>query len=135
MSFFEWQEEYSVKVKIFDDQHKELFGLIDKLQNAIVAGKGNNIINSVFTELFDYCISHFKLEEQHMKDYVYPDFESHRTHHNKFLVKIMKFKKESEDGKPILALAVLKFLKSWWVSHILKRDKEYSEFFNAKGLF
>lgn len=33
-----WDETYSVGVKIFDDQHKKLFGMINGLEEGMKAG-------------------------------------------------------------------------------------------------
>jgi hemerythrin len=37
-------------------------------------------------------------------------------------------------GEVQYSIRFLKYLQAWWRNHILKTDKEYSEFLNARGV-
>jgi len=48
--------------------------------------------------------------------------------------KLSQFNLSNLAGRPDIASVVLVFLQTWLRDHILKTDKEYSEFLNARGV-
>ena len=61
---FEWTQDYAVGVTQFDDQHKELFRLINKLEATL--GSGRDSLKEVLDGLIAYAAMHFKTEEDLM---------------------------------------------------------------------
>ena len=48
---FEWTEEYSVGVKILDQDHQELFRVVERLQEAIEEGEDSNNLSQIVNSL------------------------------------------------------------------------------------
>ena len=48
---FEWTQEYSVGVTKLDDQHKELFRLINLLEDAVNSGHGRQAVKEILRSL------------------------------------------------------------------------------------
>jgi len=134
MAFTEWNAEYSVKIKLFDDQHQGLFKLLDSLYNALHMGKGKSILGNIIDELELYTITHFRDEEEYLQQHNYPKFSSHIAEHKIFTDKIVHFRSELELQNVGLPIAVATFLRDWLTIHIKINDKEYSQFLLEKGI-
>jgi hypothetical protein len=63
----DWDESCSVKVVRFDDDHKQMFSLINKLHLAMLSGKGALAVQETVTHLSDHAQGHFAGEEALME--------------------------------------------------------------------
>lgn len=131
-----WQNGYSVGVKKYDDAHKDLIDLINKLHAAMKLGLGAQILGDILDELIDYTKTHFTDEEQEMTRLGYPkqDFEAHIAQHKAFVKQAIEVQQKFKDGKGGLTLDIMTFLKKWLAEHIIGTDKKYTNFFNSRGL-
>ncbi len=134
MPFFEWNEDFSVNVKIFDEHHRKLVELINKLYDAMKEGKGKNIVGDILNDLEEYTKFHFKAEEELMLKNDYTGYKEQLEEHNKFVEEIKKQKESFEKGNIFISTEILNFLKKWLSHHILEVDKKYGTFFNSKGI-
>jgi hemerythrin len=121
-----WTDAYSVKVPEFDQQHRQLFRLVDDLHQAMKAGQSKQNLEKILSALIRYTDMHFTAEEQAMMSANYKDFAAHRTEHNKLKTKVIAFQKEFEAGTAGISVGLMEFLNDWLVSHILKTDQQYS---------
>ena len=64
MPLFVWEDKYKVGVKEFDEQHKKLIELINKLYDAMKQGHGKDVLKSIVNDLFEYTKYHFETEEK-----------------------------------------------------------------------
>jgi hemerythrin-like metal-binding protein len=85
---FKVAEEFLVHIKVLDDQHAQLFDLIDRLNTATVSGKGPKTGEKALAELCDYAHVHFEEEEGLMKKAGYAALSAHRVAHREFIEKI-----------------------------------------------
>jgi len=134
MALITWQDSYSVKVRKFDDEHKKLIALINQLHDAMLVGKGGQVIGTVLQSLIDYTASHFAAEESMLKLHAYPDYERHKKEHNLLVQQVLDVQKNIKSGKVPLSQEIMKFLKDWLQNHIQVEDKKYGTFLNAKGI-
>lgn len=133
MAFIEWEDRLSVKVALFDDQHKGLVELINTLHDVIKAGETNNA--SLTTELLIYyTVAHFRNEETLFQEYGYPEFEQHRKEHEDFKKDVIEFKARLTAGEAVESSEFLDFLMNWLKKHILGTDNKYTAFLNARGV-
>jgi hemerythrin-like metal-binding protein len=132
-SHFEWKEEYTVNVKIIDEQHKKLISIIDELYQSILQKMDKNILAELFKQLNDYSKYHFGTEEKYFQEFNYPDAFAHIAVHEKFKKDIveMEDKMNTDHFNPF---ELLVYLENWWINHILDVDKRYSQNFNEHGL-
>ena len=129
---FEWKKEYSVKVKLLDEQHQQLIKTIDNLYQAILESKGNEALAGVFANLNNYVNTHFAEEEKHFKEFNFPGAAAHTSLHLNFKKELSDMENKAADDDTTVKL--LFFLENWWINHILDIDKRYSDFFNQHGL-
>ncbi len=134
MPLLNWKEDYSVKIKEVDEQHKKLIGLINDLHDAMTQKKAKEVLGDVLRKLADYTVFHFSMEERLMKSNGYPEYDDHREKHQKMTAKVMSLQNELKQGKITLSMEVMDFLKNWLDKHILGTDKKYSPFLTGKGV-
>ena len=129
-----WKDEYAVKVRLIDQQHKKLFDLLNKLYDAMRAQQGKEVLHNVLSELVRYTEDHFTTEERLMTQHGYPPLNSHKLEHQMLTKKVLDFEREVAGGRTSVSIEVMTFLKQWLEHHILGTDKQYSAFFAAKGV-
>jgi len=134
MAIIEWKDTYSVGIKSIDQQHKIWIGLINKLHDAMGKGEGKKILADIFEEVVDYTKTHLKNEEALFEKYGYPDTAAHKAIHAKLTQQVLEKQKEIQDGKSLMTMDVMTFLKNWLIDHIQNTDKKYTAFFISKGL-
>ena len=47
---------------------------------------------------------------------------------------VLVFKCDFDEGKAVLSMELVRFLRKWLAGHILGLDKKFGPFFNEKGL-
>jgi len=134
MAVFSWNDSYSVKVAVCDQQHMRLFDIINKLADAMRMGKGQDVVNQVVTELLDYTNTHFQDEEALLQKANYPQLEAHQEMHRIFVKKVQSLQSQAQMGKRVNAAQLLSLMRDWLVNHIQKADKRYSAHLNAAGI-
>ncbi len=127
---WEWTSSLETGIDLIDEQHKELFNKIDKLELAIYKGRSTIELGNLMKYLESYIGEHFEIEEQLMLDHTYPDFAAHSRQHNEFR-KIFTGILDScknRGADSYLAINVDKEMRKWWENHILKMDMAYIPF-------
>lgn len=121
----QWNDKYSVKNYLIDEQHKKLFELANMADNMIGKQTDPAEIKKMLVALFDYMRTHFRDEEVYMESIQYPSLELHRERHKQIvfemtnLVKNMKY-----DFKQQLVI----IMEQWLLKHILQEDMEYAKY-------
>lgn len=134
MPLFVWNPSYSVKVKRFDEDHQQLFSIINELHEGMKAGRGQDALHGVLIRLLRYTERHFTAEEGVMRQLNYPQLAMHVEQHRKFTAKIKEVAEQYQAGTVGLSIEILGFLTKWLSQHIVAVDKQYSDLMNAKGL-
>ncbi len=134
MSLIQWSSALSVNVKEIDDQHMKLIQMINSLDSAMQTGQGKTKVGEILTQMVNYALGHFALEEKYFAKFDYPDTPAHKAEHQKFVAEVSKFKKDFDAGTLGISIKVLSFLSDWLRGHIMGVDKKYSAFFNENGL-
>lgn len=120
----QWDDKYSVKNYLIDEQHKKLFELANMADNMIGKQTDPAEIKKMLVALFDYMKTHFRDEEAYMESIQYPSLELHKERHKQIvfemtnLVKNMKY-----DFKQQLVI----IMEQWLLKHILQEDMEYAK--------
>ena len=130
---FSLSSQYSVNVAALDQQHQELVRYLDKISRDLAAGQ-EVVTENVLARLVEYTIHHFADEEELMRKHAFPGLSAHRIEHNALTEKIASFEQDHRAGKKNVLAPLLLYMESWLKDHILKTDKEYSAFLNARGV-
>ncbi|MBE0603399.1 MAG: hemerythrin family protein [Deltaproteobacteria bacterium] len=134
MPLFVWDESYSVKIRQFDEQHKKLIDMVNRLYEAMRNGEGSKVIADVLASLAAYTQTHFSNEERVMKLHGYPGYVSHKAIHDKLVAQVLDYQKKAETEANTLSPGVMVFLKDWLVQHIQGVDMKYGPFLSGKGV-
>jgi hemerythrin len=134
MAFMNWSDTFAVNIAEVDAQHKKLLSLLNELFDAMKVGKGREVVGKVLTDLIDYTVYHFGTEEKLFKRYNYPDYLPHKKEHDELTKKAVALKTDFDQGKQVVTIEVMNFLKDWLNVHILQVDKKFGPFLNSKGV-
>lgn len=115
-----------------DIQHRRLVDLVNTLDDAMRAGRGQAVVGPVLDELIHYTVHHFGFEEQLMDTYQISSADSHKAEHHKLVAEVSEFRTKLHTGD--LALAdLMALLRVWLTDHILKTDRALVTELHAKG--
>ncbi|MEW5747024.1 MAG: bacteriohemerythrin [Nitrospirota bacterium] len=134
MALMDWSDKLSVNIREIDEQHRKLISMINELHDAMKAGKGKEVVGPILTGLVQYVATHFATEERLMKTHAYPEYLKHKVEHDNLTRQALDLQKQFQEGKPVLTVELMTFLKNWLSSHILGTDKSYSPYLNSKGV-
>ncbi len=139
----QWDKSFETNIESVDSQHQYLIELINDLNKEVIAQMeydNYDRIMEILTELKNYTISHFKQEEQLMKDIMsklsdeglaqfWLYFKNHRAEHVAFINKIEQiFNKDIDDNQAEISLDLINFLVDWLKNHILKIDLQLCKY-------
>ncbi len=135
MSLLTWDNSrYSVGVKSIDDEHHQLFGLINDLHDAMLKGQAQSLMGSLLHKLADYTQTHFAAEEKMMTATRYPGLVEHQMKHHELIKQVKEFSARFEKGEVALNLDLMNFLRDWLTNHIQKVDHECGPWLNQHGM-
>ncbi|WP_415226918.1 GGDEF domain-containing protein [Psychromonas sp.] len=126
MSSFRWDTYFVTGIENVDKQHFYLVGLINKFADLLAQNELQfDDIESVFQELKEYTVYHFRAEEKMMEDVgIDPRFyNQHITAHLDFLFEVTYMHDQMSAKNITLARQLLDFLIHWLVYHILGMDQ------------
>jgi hemerythrin len=131
MPLIMWGPKLWVGVKDIDDQHKKLVEIVNRLNDAMVAGHGREVIGPTLNELIRYTQQHFAAEERIMSRNHYQHMAEHKAQHAKLLHDVGEFKTRFDSGNSMLSIELLRFLRDWLSGHILGSDLKLAKCLEA----
>lgn len=122
---FPWNDNFKTGIPRIDEQHHRLVDLINILANHLAHQSDIYTLNSIFTELSEYAVYHFRTEEDIWSQYFHEDEleTEHKKVHHSFFKTILALKDE-QNSKPLdrVVADILSFLTHWLAYHILDND-------------
>ena len=130
----QWSDSYSVKINSIDEQHKKLMGYLNQLFDAMIEGRGQEVIEPILASLITYTQEHFAVEERYFTRHSYPDAAAHKEEHRKLVDQIKDFQTKFHQKEAKVTTELMDFLKDWLMKHIRGTDMKYSAFLRDKGV-
>lgn len=109
-----------------DDQHERILDLIAEFRHAIItASLEPGQLRSFLSNIHDYCVTHFRIEEEFMLAVRYPARLLHREQHIAFWEKMIGMMERCEEGDFGLGCGDMIYAEvgAWMKDHILGEDK------------
>ena len=122
MSIFEWSPIYETGVVEIDRQHMRLMDYVNEMFDALVAGRGETVVDHILAELITYTKDHFDYEEELLRRGGDDDVEAHIAGHRALMGAVEGLKTRREAGDIEVDGDTLALLRDWLVSHILHDD-------------
>jgi hemerythrin len=132
--YIEWNDKYSVGISIIDEQHKKLFGFINKTIEAKEHSDNKEELEKVLEEMTTYALEHFETEEAYMREFDYPECRHHSEEHYRFFDKTLTYFDRVVNGDYHISNELIEYLKQWLVNHIQVSDRRYIDCFKKNGL-
>lgn len=120
----EWSPAIAVGHATIDAQHRQLLQHFNDLLEACRKKEGKQELQSLFSFLQNYTLTHFREEEKIMGSSGYPDLETHRRAHRDFERRLQDLQDTMRERGPSLGVIVEtnQALLKWIVSHIKNTD-------------
>lgn len=134
MGLIQWEEKYMLGITEIDMQHKKLVKMLNDMHDAMKEGKSKEILSKILDDMVAYTKTHFTTEERYFDRFNYEKASEHKGEHSQFVEKVLDFKSEYDEGKTMISIQILTFLKTWLTKHIMGSDKKYAPLFKEKGL-
>lgn len=125
---FAFTEKYRTGILLIDEEHKELFRIINDVHAVILdetsSDKYDEIVR-LLNELRTYTKEHFQDEEEYMESIGYDGLEAQQAAHEAFVGRLDAMDLNEIDAHQEEALEeIMAFLSEWLVNHILYMDKK-----------
>ena len=128
---YEFTNEYRTNIELIDEEHKELFRIINEVSEMItdelIPDKYDEIVR-LLEELKTYTKNHFNDEEEYMRSIQYEGLEAQKVAHEAFINRLDEMNLDEIDAHQEESLhEILAFLAEWLVNHILYMDKKIGQ--------
>lgn len=123
-----WNDNLSVGVDQIDLQHKRLVEILNALHEAMLRGSHKQDLDRVMVDLLSYTRYHFSFEEKLMVVAAYPGLPEHQRKHQEMVAEVSGYAQQVAEGRALVSIKLLIFLKSWLNLHILETDRKFGEF-------
>jgi hemerythrin-like metal-binding protein len=123
-----WKEDYRLGVEIIDDQHRQLFEMVDNLLRVIddsERGDYKKECADAVSFLYDYTVRHFQSEEEYQESIGYAGLEAHKLQHKRFAITVDNFAKRmiNSDYDMKVVKAFSGSLVAWLNYHVAETDQ------------
>ena len=118
MAFAEWDPRLETGNQTVDSQHRQLFGMVNELHEAITDHNDVAVLGGILYQLQRYTAVHFRSEEDLMVEVAYPDLERHHRLHLELADQTADLAAKYLSGEITLGLTLATFLRDWLNTHI-----------------
>lgn len=136
MGLVKWRSSYETGIASMDDQHKQLIELINKLYDRLKDQNSGTSTKDILNDMENYAALHFKTEEDLLNKYDYPDRQEQQEDHATYsaTIKTMLASMNAENlSEKEMASRLYKYLRGWWLDHIVSLDQKYGPYLRDKG--
>ncbi|MBI1754081.1 MAG: hemerythrin family protein [Acidobacteria bacterium] len=129
-----WSSRYDTGIRVIDEQHQELFGLLEQLRKVMREGDSGPALERLLAELVSCSEKHFATEEAYMARFSYPDLAQHVSEHAAMLTNLHELLRKFRENHQVMALMVPTFMEGWLKHHISDGDFGFVTFLKARNL-
>lgn len=134
MSWVVWREEYRIGEAMIDQDHKNLFKLINEFHDTFQERKVRSELVRVLNNLVAYAEEHFQREEFIMAAHGFPLQEEHHARHEQLYATIYVLNEKLQNSAQLPERDAIAFLKDWLADHILQHDLAFAEFLKKQRI-
>lgn len=131
--FIQWGEDVATHHGAIDDDHRHMFALVNRLNDAMQANAFRADIGQLLDDLVDCTRDHFQAEERAMRAHDYALLAEHAHKHQALLAQLETFVTEFQSGKMSITSETMAFLHEWLTLHIQRDDRKLADFLTNDG--
>jgi hemerythrin-like metal-binding protein len=113
-----WSESNKIGIPVIDVQHRELYTMLNELNQAMAMGYGADVAANVMTRLIPLISEHFKAEESILQQRHSPAYRRCCAEHAEQLSMLQYFLRDKNADDPSDVIDLLYFLDSLLDGHI-----------------
>ncbi|MDP2875387.1 MAG: bacteriohemerythrin [Holophaga sp.] len=132
MPFCEFTDDLRVGHETIDHQHAALYETVNRLNDALKAGRSRQEMVDILAFLRTYTVDHFQAEETLMRETGYPGLEAHHALHKGLVHQVLELEEKYAAGTMILSIMTMHFLKDWLTNHIQDEDRKLAAYLRSK---
>jgi hemerythrin len=123
----EWSDDLLVGLEADDDDHREMFSLMNEI---FTAGRlGGDMVTQAVADLCLFSRAHFMREQDEMERARYPGAEAHRYDHEYLIFQLdALIDRLMLSGPDHVADELVDLLRRWLCDHILSYDAAFAAF-------
>ena len=137
--FISWRDDWRLGIRLLDEQHRLLADCLNRVVRQCSCTEEEDDerhreelrrrLGALLDELYATAKQHFKKEEALMLERGYPAYAAHLREHVMLLAELKStFINRFEQGCCHMDPAVFKALKSWFIVHVIRSDREFADF-------
>ena len=136
--FISWRDDWRLGIELLDEQHQLLADCLNRVVRQCSCTEDDDArdreklrlrLGALLDELYAKAKRHFKKEEALMLEHGYPAYASHQREHVMLLAELKStFITRFEQGCCHMDPAVFKALKSWFIAHVIRSDRDFADF-------
>lgn len=127
-----WTEECKINQTEIDQQHQELFAMVNKFVEDISEVKKGSQVEHLTMFLHKYVIEHFETEEQIMRNKRYPLLLFQQQQHARFKKDFAfledELRKKLTTQRAFMLFKIQLLVVDWLVNHTIKLDKHFGKY-------
>ncbi|MCJ7814424.1 MAG: hemerythrin family protein [Xanthomonadales bacterium] len=122
MTLLQWKPSYALGVPSVDHEHRELISLINQAYGHMGTDSAPDRIEACLEDIYAAISSHFALEERHMREAKYGEYQAHKDQHEELLDQLRdmmdEFLDDPQSGEETLRAG----LADWFGGHFSTFD-------------
>ena len=127
VKFVEWHDTYSVGIPAIDEQHKQVLKILNSVFASVKNRNDSKALLNNLKKLWIFTLTHFSYEETLLEVVEYPRLDEHRRNHSRMKSQTSLYIADLEARQPD-EIVILNFIKDWWINHINREDKDYTDY-------
>ncbi|MGA3125831.1 MAG: hemerythrin family protein [Candidatus Korobacteraceae bacterium] len=113
-----WKDSNKLGISVIDKQHRELYKMLNELNQAMAEGRGKNLAADLMRRLTPLICEHFDAEEKALQQRQSPAYRGCCAKHAEQLAVLQSFLRDKNASDPSAVIDLLYFLDSLLDGHI-----------------
>jgi hemerythrin len=122
MTLLKWKSSYSLGIASVDHEHRELIGMINDIYAHLDKESNPDEIEACLEDIYAGIASHFALEERHMRESGYGEYEAHKDQHEDLLDQVRDMMDDFLDDPVSGREALRTRMSDWFGNHFATFD-------------
>jgi hemerythrin-like metal-binding protein len=122
MALLQWKDSYDLGIPSVDHEHRELIGMINAVYDHLAGESDADAIESCLEDIYAGIAAHFALEERHMREAAYAEYQAHKDEHEDLLDQLVEMVDEFIYNPKSGPAGLEKNLADWFEKHFATFD-------------